>query len=329
MGKLFLYTLRLYDELAFARHYSDSLGIEFKYSEDYPDPSNIALAEGCDVVSVTPCDMGASMIDAFHGVGIKHIACRSIGYDHVDRERARSYGMRISNVSYPADGVADYAIMLMLNLLRRFPSIMKRTETQDYSLKGKMGGDITRRTVGIIGTGRIGTTVVRHLSGFGCRILAYDLYPNEEAARCAEYVPLETLLSESDIISLHCNATDENYHLIRRETLALMKPGAMIVNTARGKLIDTDDLIDALESGRIGGAALDVLENENGLYYYDRTGDVIANRGLAVLRTFPNVIVSPHTAFYTDVNVGSMIQSVFESAYAFIHGLPTEHEVFG
>lgn len=267
------------------------------------------------------------MVKRFHELGVKSICCRSIGYDHVDRETARELGMKVANVDYPPNGVANFAIMLMLMSLRKAGHILKRGEAQDYSLQGKIGRDISTCTVGVIGTGRIGRTVLQHLSGFGCRLLAYDLYPNDEVKKIAEYVPLETLLAESDVITLHTNATEKNHHLIDTKAIERMKPGVTIINTARGKLIDSDALIAGLESGKIGAAGLDVLENENGLYYYNRMGDVIPNPELAALRSMPNVILTDHTAFYTHEDVESMVRGVLESAVAFEKGQPTRHDV--
>ena len=325
--KVFFYTLRPYDELGIAQRLAPKMGIEFGYTQEYPTLENAALAAGYDAVSVTPCDMSAPMVRRFHELGVRVICCRSIGYDHVDRETARELGMKVSNVDYPPNGVANFAIMLMLMSLRKAGHILKRGEAQDYSLKGKIGRDISTCTVGVIGTGRIGRTVLQHLSGFGCRLLAYDLYQNDEVKQIAEYVPLETLLAECDVITLHTNATEENHHLIDAKAIAAMKPGAVIINTARGKLIDSDALIAGLESGKLGGAALDVLENENGLYYYNRMGDVIPNPELAALRSMPNVILTDHTAFYTEEDVESMVQGVLESAQALVNGQPTRHDV--
>lgn len=325
--KIFFYALRPFDELQFCQEYSKQYGIEFGYTPEYPTPENVQLAAGCDAVSTTPCDMGAAMLERFAALGVKYIACRSIGYDHVDLEKARELGLKVSNVGYTPNGVANYAIMLMLMCTRRFGHILKRVELQDYTLKGKMGRDISNMTVGVIGTGRIGRTVLQHLSGFGCKLLAYDLYPSEEAKQYAEYVDLDTLFAQSDIITLHTNATEENHHLINADSLAKMKDGVIIVNTARGKLIDSDALIDALNTGKVGAAGLDVIENENGLYYYNRSGDPIANPELALLRSFPNVLLTCHTAFYTDEDVESMVRGVFESAGAFAAGQPTRHDV--
>ena len=325
--KIFFYTLRPYDERLYAEKLAAETGIEFDGCEEYPSPENASLAAGCEAVSMTPCDMGAEMVERFHALGVKYICCRSIGYDHVDRARARALGMRVANVDYPPRGVADFAIMLMMMSLRRVGHILKRGEVQDYSLKGKIGRSLSGCTVGVIGTGRIGRTVLEHLSGFGCRLLAYDLHPSAEGAALAQYVGLDTLLAESDVITLHTNATADNYHLIGCAALAKMKPGVVLVNTARGSLIDSAALIEAIEQGRVGAAALDVLEHENGLYYYNRAGDAIPNAELALLRSFPNVLLTCHTAFYTDEDVESMVRGVFESADAFARGLPTRHDV--
>ena len=257
----------------------------------------------------------------------EHLAGSEASFAAQMNQRARELGMKVSNVDYPPNGVANFAIMLMLMSLRKAGHILKRGEVQDYSLKGKIGRDISSCTVGVIGTGRIGQTVLKHLSGFGCSLLAYDLYPNQEVKKIAEYVPLETLLAESDVITLHTNATEENHHLLDAAAFAKMKPGVTIVNTARGKLIDSDALLAALESGQVGAAGLDVLENENGLYYYNRMGDVIPNPELAVLRSMPNVILTDHTAFYTHEDVESMVRGVLESAVAFEQNQPTRHDV--
>lgn len=325
--KIFFYALREFDELEYCKKYQKEFQVEFDYTKEYPSLFNVKLAEGADAVSMTPCDMSEKMVEAFHKIGVKYITCRSIGYDHVDCHKAKELGMKVSNVSYPPNGVANYSILLMLNCLRRFQYILKKAEIQDYTLKGKLGKDISNCTIGVIGTGKIGECVVEHLSGFGCKILAYDPYQNEEVKKYATYVSLEQLHKESDVITLHTNATEENYHLINEKTIAQMKDGVILINTARGKLIDASALITGLKTGKIGGAGLDVLENENGLYYYNCAGDIIDNDEMAVLRSFPNVILSPHTAFYTMVDVDNMVKGCFESLVAFEKGEKTVHEV--
>lgn len=325
--KILFYALRPFDELACCERFSKQYGIDFAWTTEYPTAENAALAANCEAVCTTPCDMSAPMLDRFAALGVKYLPCRCIGYDHIDLAHARQLGMRVSNVSYAPGGVANYAVMLMLMCLRKIMPIMKRADIQDYSLKGKMGRDISNCTVGVIGTGRIGCTVLKSLSGFGCRLLAYDVRENDEARQYAQYWPLDELLAQCDVITLHTNATAENHHLIDAAALDKCRNGVVLVNTARGSLIDSDALIAALESGRVGAAALDVLEQENGLYYYNREGDVIPNAELSILRSYPNVILSPHTAFYTDDAVESMIGDCFHSVDCFRRELPNDHEI--
>ena len=318
--KICFYALREFDELFFCNEMKKKYGVDFVYSTEYPNEKNISLASGCDGVSCTPCDMSAKVLKSFRDVGVKYILTRSIGYDHIDLAAARELGMKVDNVTYTPTGVADYAIMLMLASVRKFAHILKRAELQDYSLKNKLGRDFSCCTVGVMGTGKIGRTVLKHLSGFGCRLLAYDIFENDEAKKFAAYVSLDEILRESDIITLHMNANEENYHIINKETISKMKDGAYIVNTARGKLIDSEALIWGIETGKLGGAALDVVEFENGLYYYNLMGEVMINPKLAVLRSFPNVILSPHTAFYTAEDVRDMVEGNFRSCYEFETG---------
>lgn len=319
--KICFYALREFDELEFCEQFSRKYSIGFTYTKDYPNDGNISLASGCEGMSCTPCDLSARRLEEFHDVGVKYILTRSVGYDHVDLKKASELGMKVDTVTYPPTGVADYAIMLMLASVRRFAHILKRTELQDYSLRNKLGRDFSMCTVGVLGTGRIGTTVIEHLSGFGCKLLAYDVIENERVRKFAEYVSLEEILSRSDVITLHMNANEANHHIISRETIGMMKPGAYIVNTARGKLIDSEALIWGIESGKLGGAALDVVEFEDGLYYYDHMGEVMVNPKLAILRSFPNVILSPHTAFYTAEDVSDMVEGNFRSLYEFENGI--------
>lgn len=325
--KIMFYALRPFDEQQYCEPYKARYGIDYTGTPDVPRPDNLHLAEGCDAVSTNPCEIRPEYLQTWAEMGVKYLTCRSIGYDHIPLDTAKKLGLRISHSHYPPDGVANYTIMLMLMCTRRMNEIMLRANVQDYSLPGKMGRDISGCTVGVIGTGKIGQTVIRHLSGFGCKILAYDLYPNDAVRQYADYVTLDELYAQSDIITLHTNATAENHHLINAGALAKMKDGVLLVNTARGTLIDPDALIAGLESGKIGAAGLDVLENENGLYYYNRMGDVIPNPELAVLRSMPNVILTDHTAFYTHEDVESMVRGVLESAVAFEQNQPTRHDV--
>ena len=325
--KIFFYAFRPFDELPAAEKYAKEYGFSFDWSEDYPTLENLERLKGFDAVSCTPCDMSEPYIRKMNELGIRYFCTRSIGYDHIDLQACRTLGIRVSNVSYPPEGVADYAIMCILMCERRIQQILLRSQVQDYSLKGKIGRDISRLTIGIIGTGHIGTTVMRHLSGFGCRMLAYDIAANEEAKQYGTYTDLDTLFAESDVITLHANATEDNYRLLNDAAFAKMKDRVTIVNTSRGKLIDTTALIRAMKSGKVGACALDVLENENGLYYWNLAGEVIDNPEMAELRSFPNAVVLPHTAFYTETNVSEMIHSIFEAVDAFENNRPGSHTI--
>lgn len=288
---------------------------------------NLELAKGYDVVNVITTVFDQPMLKKLHDMGVKCIATRTIGYDHIDVDYAKSLGMGVIHISYSPNSVADYAIMMMLMGLRRMPHIMERANIQDYTLKGKIGRELPDCTVGIIGTGRIGRTVIRHLSGFGCKMLAYDLYENEEVKQYAEYTDLDTLLKNSDVITLHAPATDDNYHMIDASAIEKMKQDVVIINCARGALIDTDALIDGIESGKVGFAGLDVVEHESGLYYFNRMGEPLHNPKLAILRSYSNVLVSPHTAFYTEEAVANMAENSIIGAMKYMNGEDTPYLV--
>ena len=217
--------------------------------------------------------------------------------------------------------------MLMLMALRKLKLVCRHAAAQDFTLEGKLGRSLSSCTVGVVGTGAIGSCVVRELRGFGCRVLAYDPFPRAELADLATYTSLPELLASSDVVTLHAPGLPENRHMIGAEELALMKADAVLVNAARGSLVDTAALVDALESGRIGGAALDTIEHEAGLYYLDRSRDALPNRDRAALMALPNAIVTPHMAFYTEEDVHDMVRSNVEALLAFAAGVETPFEV--
>lgn len=318
--KLFVYSMREYDELAFFETFCREYGVEFGYTTQTPCLENAELAKGYDVIDIITTVMDKPMLDAFDRIGIRCISSRTIGYDHIDTAYAHSLGMGVTHVTYNPASVADYTVMLMLMGCRKMKHIMERAAIQDYTLKGKIGRELSDCTVGVIGTGRIGSMVVKHLTGFGCRVLAYDIYENEETKGMAEYVSLDTLLRQSDVITLHAPATEENYHMIDENAVSKMKDGVMIINCARGALIDTDALIAGIENGKVGFAGLDVVEHESGLYYFNRMGEPLNNPKLAILRSYSNVIVTPHTAFYTDAAVSDMAENSIIGAMKFMNG---------
>lgn len=317
--KIIVYNART-DEMEFIRKFEKKYGAEIVLSKDTPGLDTASQAKGCDCMSVITTPFPEEVLRAYRDAGIRFISTRTIGYDHIDLAAAEKLGLHVANVTYSTASVADYTVMMMLAAVRRLKVILDRGVGQDFSLKATQGLEMHNLTVGIVGSGKIGTAVLQRLSGFGCRLLAYDLYPNDQAAKFAEYVSLDTLLSESDILDLHMPATQENFHFVNKETLARMKDGVVIVNTARGSLIDTEAFFDAVESGKIGAAALDVVENEAGICYTDHKGEPLSNRELAVLKSYPNVLVTPHMAFYTDQAVSDMVENSIKSCVLFLQG---------
>lgn len=307
--KIFFYALREYDEQKYVEKFAKQYSFEYAFTSDYPSMDNIGLAKGYDAISIITNPMYPEILDALHNEGVKYISTRSIGYEHIDIEYAHSIGMKAAHVVYSPNSVANYTIMLMLMACRNMPWIMKKADCQDYSLKGKVGKELSTSTVGVIGTGNIGKTVVKHLSGFGCRILAYSCYEDEEVKKYAEYVSLDELLKNSDIITLHVPGNAENTHLIDETAFEKMKDGVIIVNTARGPIVDTKALIASLKSGKVGFAALDTFEGEAGLYYLNKETQKLDNDNMAILKSFPNVILSPHMAFYTEQAVSDMVEN--------------------
>lgn len=278
--RMYVYSMREFDELPFFEQYCSKNQVEWAYTKETPCMDNLEKAKGYDVVNIITTVINKEMIDKWHKLGVKCIATRTIGFDHIDCAYAKEKGMGVIHITYSPATVADYTIMLMLMGCRKIQYIMQRAQIQDYTLHGKIGRELPGMTVGIIGTGKIGKTVIKHLSGFGCKILAYDIYESDEVRQYAQYTDLDTIYRECDIISLHAPATDDNYHMINHEVMDKMKQGVILINCARGSLVDTQALIDGIESGKVGFAGLDVVEHESGLYYFNRmgepgTGDVV------------------------------------------------------
>ncbi len=315
------------DETEFFKEFSNKYNVEVVLTESEPTMETAELAKGFDCISIITTIIDAELVEKFYELGVKFISTRTIGYDHIDLKKAKELGINVGNATYSPNSVADYTIMLMLMAIRKVKLIMEKSSVQDYSLKGVQGKELPNLTIGVLGTGRIGRTLIKHLSGFGCKILAYDIYENEDVKAYAEYVDLNTILKNSDILTLHMPATDNNYHMINKQSIKLMKEQVYIINTARGSLINTDDLIEAIENRKIGGAALDVIEQEANLYYNNLNGEVSENRDLAILKSFPNVIVTPHTAFYTDQAVSDMVENSIKSCILFMENKENPWEV--
>lgn len=276
--------------------------------------SNVDLALGDRCISVGhKTRVTDATVLALSRIGVRYISTRSIGYNHINVEYAESLGMRVENVSYSPDSVADYTLMLMLMAVRNAKTTIRRADVHDYRLNEMRGRELRDLTIGVIGTGRIGAAVMDRLWGFGCRVLTFD----RRHKATSDYVPLDELLRQSDIVTLHTPLNASTHHLINRERIERMRHGAIVVNTGRGSLIDTEALIPALESRRLGGAALDVVEGEEGVFYADCRNKVIESTSLLRLQEMPNVLISPHTAYYTDHALSDTVENSIVNCHKF------------
>lgn len=308
------------DELDAFASISKELDLDIKLVNESLSMDNVNLTEGYEAVAfLGNCDLSEQVLDILNVNGVKYLASRSAGYNNVDVAVARKHGMKFSNATYSPHCVADFSVMLILMAIRNMKRISKNVNNHDYSLRGIQGKEMHNLTFGIIGTGRIGQVTARNLSGFGGKIIAYDVYESDNIKDIVEYVDLDTLLKEADVISLHAPLFDSTHHIINDENLSKTKEGIVIVNCARGELIDTEALIKHIESGHIGGVGLDVLEGELGIFHSDRRYDEPSNTNLAKLQSYSNVIISPHAAFYTDQAVKDMVEVAMQSLVSFVN----------
>jgi D-lactate dehydrogenase len=257
--------------------------------------------------------------------GVRHVAMRCAGFNNVDLAAARELGITVTRVpAYSPHAVAEHTVALVLALNRRIHRAFNRVREQNFSLAGLVGFDLHGKTCGIVGTGKIGRVAAEIFKGFGMRVVAHDPFPQADwaAAHGIEYLPLDELLAASDIVSLHLPLTPETHHLVSAATLARMKPGAMLVNTSRGKLIDTASVIAALKTGRLGGLAIDVYEEEEGVFFEDLSGQVLQDDELARLLSFPNVLVTAHQAFLTQEALGEIARVTVENLLRIGRGAP-------
>jgi D-specific alpha-keto acid dehydrogenase len=305
------------DEAALFREMAPGLGVVPTITEAAVSEDNVGLAFGHRCISIGhKTQVTNSTLLALSEAGVTYISTRSVGYDHIDVNYAESLGIRVEAVAYSPDSVADYTLMLMLMTVRHAKSVIRRTDVHDYRLNAVRGKELRDLTIGVIGTGRIGGAVMDRLRGFGCRVLAYDTRPKI----AANYVSLDALLEQSGIVTLHTPLTSQTHHLLDRHRIDRMKHGAVIVNTGRGALLDTEALVCALESGRLGGAALDVLEGEEGIFYADCSDKPIESQLLLRLHKLPNVLISPHIAYYTDHALSDTVENSLINCLSFQHG---------
>ena len=278
-------------------------GVELRFLEFRLGMETVASAEGAASVCVFVNDrVDRPVIEALAAKGVRHIALRCAGFNHVDLEAARELGIAVTRVpAYSPYAVAEHTVALLMTLNRKIHRAYNRVREQNFSLNGLVGFDLHGKTVGIVGTGKIGRIAAAIFRGFGCAVLAFD--PVQDAAWAVDqgvtYTDLNSLLKASDVVSLHSPLFPETFRLLDTERLAMMKPGAYLINTSRGKLVDTKALIAALKTGQLGGVALDVYEEEEGIFFEDHSGHVLQDDELSRLLTFPNVLITSHQAFLT------------------------------
>lgn len=305
--KIAIFEKRPYEETIITE-FAEKNNIEISSTDEILDDKTIHLCNGADAITTLGFSkLNKEYIDKVKSKGVKFLSTRTIGYNHYDVKYAKEQGLKVSNATYAPNGVADFTVMLMLIAIRKYKPAMWRQNVNDYTLNGLMGKELRHQTVGVLGTGRIGSAVIKNLSGFGCKILAYDPYENENLKDKVKYVQPDELFRNSDIITIHMPLNEKNKNLINKKTISLMKQGVVIINTARAELMNIPDLIEEIESEKIGALALDVFDKEEEIYHHNRSTDIIKNRDMAYLRQFPNVILTQHMAFFTESAVQEMI----------------------
>lgn len=301
MIKIAFFDTKEYDRKLFDE-YNKKYGYEITYLESKLNSETAPLAKGYDVVCIFVNDVvDEKTIHILEECGVKLIALRCAGFNNIDIKKIGDKLKIVRVPAYSPYAVAEHAVALLLSIDRKIYKAYQRTKKYNFTLNGLLGFDIHGKTVGVIGTGKIGKVFCQIMKGFGARVIAYDLYKDEASAKKIgfEYVDLDTLLKESDVISLHCPLTKETDRIINRETMEKMKNGVVIINTSRGKLIDTDSLIEKLEEGKIGGLGLDVYEDEEDFFMNDMSNSYKRDKDLSILLSMPNVVITSHQAFFT------------------------------
>lgn len=317
-----------FDTKPYDRTWFDALGknYEITYFEEKLNHHTAKFTDGFDAVCAFVNDrVNALAIERLYNNGVQLIAMRCAGYSNVDVKAAFQKLHIVRVPAYSPHAVAEHTMGLLLTLNRRLHKAYNRTREFNFSIVGLTGTDLYGKTVGVIGTGKIGRTFIDICRGFGMRVLAYDKFPAKDSG--LDYVELDTLLRESDVISLHCPLTPDTRHILNRDAFSKMKQGVFILNTSRGALIDSEALLDALNSRTVGGAGLDVYEEEANLFYEDRSDTIIHDDTLALLVSRPNVILTAHQAFLTEEALHNIAEETIKNLDAFFSGAPLENEI--
>ena len=320
---------KVYDKENFDA-YKEKYGFDIKYLKVKLNEETVDFVKGYEIISIFVNDtVNPPVIDKLIEYGVKLIVLRCAGYNNVDVNYINGRIKLVRVPAYSPYSVAEYTASMVMTLNRKIHKAYVRTREGNFSINGLMGFDLHKKTVGVIGAGRIARIFIKIMRGFDARVIAYDPYPNETFAKDLgyEYVDLDTLYRESDIISLHCPLTRENTYLINRESMKKMKDGVMIVNTGRGRLIDTIDLIEALKDKKVGAAALDVYEEEAGYFFEDMSSSVIEDDILGRLLSFNNVLLTSHQAYFTKEAFRDITLTTLENIRSFLQGKELENEI--
>lgn len=324
--KIAFYSTKPYDKIYFAP-FSKEYDIDIKFFEVPCKEETISLAKGYDAICIFVNDyLSAHMIKELKEMKIQAILLRSAGFNHVDINAAYKCNIPVLRVpSYSPEAVAEFAMALLLTVNRHTHRAYTRTRDFNMNINGFMGMDLHGKTAGVIGTGRIGQAMVKILKGFGMKVLAYDPYPNSNLD--VEYGTVEQVFREADVITLHCPLTPETKHIVCARTIELMKDGVYLINTSRGDLIRTEDLIDGLLHKKFAGVGLDVYDEEEGVFYEDNSNEIMPDQQLARLLTFPNVLVTSHMSFFTNEAVRAIAEVTLKNADAVQKGAALENIV--
>jgi len=331
--KLALFSTKPYDKKFFCEYYEKLYGNKegIQCFENKLDLETVHLAKGYEAVCIFVNDeAGKEVLNKLQQGGTKLLLLRASGFDNVDVEEAKRLGIKVMRVpEYSPSAVAEHAVALLLSLNRKTHKAYARTKEFNFSIDGLMGFDIRGKTVGIIGTGKIGAFFAEIMHGFGCQLVAYDIVHNDQLINKFDlkYIELDELLSRSDIISLHAPLNKHTFHMINSENLPKVKKGAVLINTSRGGLIDTKALIKSLKSEKLGGAAIDVYEREHDIFFNDMSVDIIHDDQLTRLLSFPNVLVTGHQAFFTEEAFRSIVETTFNNFEDFQNHKQTKNDL--
>lgn len=327
--RMLFYAAKNYDKKSFGMVENEYPDIEIEYIDHELEPRTAQLAAGYDAIcAFVSADVGAKTLQILADGGVKIVLMRCAGFNNVDTEKAKELGITVKRVpGYSPESVAELAMGLALSVNRRLYKAYNKVRENDYSLRGLRGVNFYGKTAGIVGTGKIGAAMCRICKGFGMRVIAYDVYQNPALADFVEYVSLDELLSGSDLISLHCPLMDSTYHMINLESIKKMKDGVILVNTSRGALVDTNQLVEGIRLNKFLGVGLDVYEEETGNVYEDRSDEIMQHSVTARLLAFPNVMITSHQGFYTLEALAAIAQTTMQNLLDAKAGKRTENDV--